>query len=256
MNGAATGEAPSDRLREVYERRAELEYPEPVALPDPALDRKFEGILTVLAAELPCERLLDAGCGDGRYLAALATLRGRPRGIVGSDIAERILATARRATEQAGVQADLVQANLEALPFEDASFDLVLCAQVIEHLLDPSAGIRELARVTCPGGRVVVSTDNRRAFVSRLLNGPRTVLVGLLGLTGTRKRVEFPHRNFDRAELSALLRGAGLQPERLQTFRFHVTGTGRAVQRLLNRIDRALPEHDLGDILLMVARKQ
>jgi 2-polyprenyl-3-methyl-5-hydroxy-6-metoxy-1,4-benzoquinol methylase len=256
MTGSATGEAPSDRLREVYERRAALEYPGPVALPDPALDRKFEGIIAVLAAQLPCERFLDAGCGDGRYLAALASLPGRPQHVVGSDIAERILATARLATEQAGIEAELVRANLEALPFEDASFDLVLCAQVIEHLLDPSAGIRELARVVCPGGRVVVSTDNRRAFVSRLLNAPRTLLVGLLGLTGRRRRVEFPHGNFGRVELAALLREAGLQPERLETFRFHVTGTGHAVQRLLNRIDKALPKHGVGDILLMVARKQ
>jgi hypothetical protein len=58
--------APSDGLREIYERRAELEYPAPVPLPDPALDRKFERICELVAEQLPCSRYLDAGCGDGR----------------------------------------------------------------------------------------------------------------------------------------------------------------------------------------------
>ena len=70
--------APSDRLRDLYERRAQLEYPAPAASPDPALDRKFERVCELVAEQLPCRRYLDAGCGDGRYLAALARLPARP----------------------------------------------------------------------------------------------------------------------------------------------------------------------------------
>jgi 2-polyprenyl-3-methyl-5-hydroxy-6-metoxy-1,4-benzoquinol methylase len=256
MSPTKTSEGPSDRLRDVYERRAALEYPEPVGLPDPAVDRKFERLVETVASRLPCERFLDAGCGDGRYLAALASLRARPRHIVGTDIAERILVTARRATADAGIEAELVRANLEALPFEDASFDLVLCTQVIEHLLDPSAGVRELARVVRPGGSVIVSTDNRRALVSRALNAPRAGLVRLLRLSGRRKQVDFPHASFGARDVVAMLRDAGLEPAHTETFRFHVTGGGPAIQRLLNRLDKALPPHGVGDILLVVARKR
>jgi 2-polyprenyl-3-methyl-5-hydroxy-6-metoxy-1,4-benzoquinol methylase len=256
MNRAAIREAPSDRLREVYERRAALEYPEPVSLPDPTLDRKFERLVATVASRLPCERFLDAGCGDGRYLAALASLPQRPRQVVGTDISERILATARRAAEQAGIEAELVRANLEALPFEDGSFDLVLCTQVIEHLLDPSAGVRGVARVLRPGGTVILSTDNRSALVSRTLNAPRAALVRLLGLSGRRKHVDFPHASFAGEELAALLHEAGLEPEYAASFRFHLTGFGPAVQRLLNRLDKALPRHRVGDILLVVATKR
>ena len=47
---------------------------------------------------------------------------------------------------------------IEAIPAPDASFDVVLCAQVLEHVDDPAQGVRELARVTRPGGRVLLST--------------------------------------------------------------------------------------------------
>lgn len=48
--------APSDELRNVYERRAELQYPAPVPLPDPALDRKFERVCELVAEQMPCGR--------------------------------------------------------------------------------------------------------------------------------------------------------------------------------------------------------
>lgn len=248
--------AASDHLRDVYERRAELEYAQPAAVRDTTVDRKFERILEVLAARLPCERFLDAGCGDGRYLAALASLPERPNEVVGTDIAERILATARRAVEVTGVEAELVRANLEALPFDDGEFDVILCSQVLEHLLDPAAGLRELARIARLGGTVILSTDNRRALVSKTLNAPRSSLVRLLALSGRRRQVEFPHFSFERGDFVHLVRAAGLEPEHVETFRFHLTGAGRRVQRSLNRLDKALPGHSFGDILLVIARKQ
>ena len=56
-----------------------------------------------------------------------------------------------------GPDADL-QGTVEALPVEDASFDVVLCTQVLEHCDDPPRAVRELRRVTRPGGRVLAST--------------------------------------------------------------------------------------------------
>ena len=129
-------DAPSDHLRATYERRAELGYAKSAEQPDPTLDRKFEGVWSMVSSCLPCEAFLDAGCGDRRYLTAFASVSPRPR-LVGVDIAERILATARSATEGVGLEVEYLQGNLEALPLEDASFDLVLCTQVIEHLHNP-----------------------------------------------------------------------------------------------------------------------
>jgi SAM-dependent methyltransferase len=54
--------------------------------------------------------------------------------------------------------------SLEAIPVEDASFDVVLCLQVLEHVPDPAAAVRELRRVVRPGGRVLLSTHGVYPF--------------------------------------------------------------------------------------------
>jgi SAM-dependent methyltransferase len=85
-------------------------------------------------------RVLDVGCGVKPYLPYFSTARE----YVGVDIVEN-------------PHADLLGA-IERLPVEDASFDLVLCLQVLEHSDDPALAVRELHRVVKPGGRVLAST--------------------------------------------------------------------------------------------------
>jgi SAM-dependent methyltransferase len=244
---------PSDELRDVYERRGELEYAVPPGPPDP-IDRKFTRVSSALASALPCVSLLDAGCGDGRYLAALPSLGQVPTRVVGIDIADSILRTAAAAARAAGVEAELVRANLEALPFADDHFDVVLCTQAIEHVLDVPLALSELHRVLQSGGTLVISTDNSAARVSHVLNAPRALAVRLLGLRGRRRKVDFPHRSFGRREFERLLRAAGFDVRRTETFRFHCTGAPRAVQQALNKLDDVLPAHAVGDILLVDAR--
>jgi SAM-dependent methyltransferase len=85
-------------------------------------------------------RVLDVGCGEKPYLPYFATASE----YVGVDVDD-------------GAQADLIGAA-ESLPVEDASFDLVLCIQVLEHVDDPARAVRELERAVRPGGRVLVAT--------------------------------------------------------------------------------------------------
>jgi ubiquinone/menaquinone biosynthesis C-methylase UbiE len=242
---------PSDALRALYEQRAEQQYASPAALPDPRLDRKFARICELVREQLPAGAFLDAGCGDGRYLAALAS--ELPERSAGVDISERILETARAAAPHA----DLRRANLEQLPFADGEFDLMLCTQVVEHVVDAPAAVRELARVLQAGGVLVISTDNARNVVSKALNAPRTVLVRALALRGRRGRIESPATPYTRSSFRALLEGAGFAVERLETFRFQLMWPlGRTrLQRLLNRLDARLPAHGVGDIVVAVARK-
>jgi ubiquinone/menaquinone biosynthesis C-methylase UbiE len=238
-------------MRELYEARAEQQYAAPAPLPDPRIDRKFARICALVRRQLPCRAFLDAGCGDGRYLAALdAEL---PERIAGVDISERILETARARVPRAELQ----QANLESLPFPDGEFDLVLSSQVIEHVVDADAALRELVRVLRPGGTLVLSTDNKWNVVSRVLNAPRVAVAGALRLRGRRGLIESPATPYTRASLRALVERSALRIEHVETFRFHLMWPFALPPfvRALNALDAHLPSHAVGDILVVVARK-
>jgi SAM-dependent methyltransferase len=99
-------------------------------------------------------RVLDDGCGIGAYVERLRPLA---REVWGLDFErERVREAARRL----GPQRLLVGAG-EALPFPDASFDLVLSSEVIEHVRDDRLAVAEMARVLRPGGRAVIFCPNR-----------------------------------------------------------------------------------------------
>jgi 2-polyprenyl-3-methyl-5-hydroxy-6-metoxy-1,4-benzoquinol methylase len=256
-DGIESQQAPSDRLRDLYELRAELVYGEPPLPVDRGHNPKFARIWELLALQLPCERFLDAGCGNGIYLRELGTLPQPPRSIIGVDISARCLEAASQTARQTGIEPQFLRANLETLPFPDASFDVVLATQVIEHLLDPPQGMREFARVLAPGGRLVISTDHDRALVSRVLNTPRRVIAHLPQLEGSSAKVKPPERRFSFGGFLELVEGAGLEVVHAETFRFSLNHPLdlRSMQIALNRLDRALSPHQLGDLIAVVARK-
>jgi SAM-dependent methyltransferase len=103
----------------------------------------------------PRARILDAGCGAGYDVAALAP-RVQPGGLVqGIDASERMVTIAR---ERYGAidGSSFAQGNVEAIPFPDRHFDAAFAMRTLQYLDEALRGIREMARVTRPGGRVVV----------------------------------------------------------------------------------------------------
>jgi FAD/FMN-containing dehydrogenase/trans-aconitate methyltransferase len=109
----------------------------------------FEAVLDAAKAG-PGTRLLDVGCGSGLTLV-LATQRGAiPAGL---DISPGLLEVARDRLPGA----DLREGDLEYLPFADATFDAVTGINAFQFAGDPRRALREAARVTRPGGRVVAS---------------------------------------------------------------------------------------------------
>ncbi|GHS89012.1 hypothetical protein AGMMS50218_14240 [Actinomycetota bacterium] len=110
----------------------------------------------LLPALVPGQRVLDVGCGPGTITVDLAA-RVLPGQVVGVDRSEAVIELARQEAARAGAaNVRFETADAYALPFEDASFDVVHAHQLLQHLQDPVAALRELRRVTRPGGVVAV----------------------------------------------------------------------------------------------------
>jgi SAM-dependent methyltransferase len=112
----------------------------------------------------PGDVALDVGCGTGRALPALAAAVGPSGRVIGLDCTRDMLAEARaKGRHQA---AALIQADARHLPLPDATAGVVFAAGLVHHLPDPAAGLAELARVTRPGGRLVLFHPTGRATLA------------------------------------------------------------------------------------------
>jgi SAM-dependent methyltransferase len=122
----------------------------PISSPTWVVRRALAAWLQEQAAELETGeqvRVLDVGCGVKPYYPFFAKVASE---YIGVDVVEN------PAAELLG--------PVEALPVDDASFDVVLCTQVLEHCDDPAQAVRELRRVTRPRGRVLVSTHGVQVY--------------------------------------------------------------------------------------------
>jgi SAM-dependent methyltransferase len=114
----------------------------------------------------PARRVLDLGCGAGDSVDLFRSLNPRVDW-VGADI-ER----SAEVSERTRTDAHFVTFDGEHLPFDDASFELVYCKQVLEHVRHREPLLHEAARVLAPGGLLLGSTSQLEAFHSRSTANP------------------------------------------------------------------------------------
>jgi ubiquinone/menaquinone biosynthesis C-methylase UbiE len=112
------------------------------------------------------QRILEIGCGQGIALPVLSRLC-EPERLVGIDIDSRLIDLARRRLRQEDISASVVVGDARELPFEDASFDLVVDFGTLYHIGLPHLAIQEVARVLEPGGLFAHETR-----LSQLLSHP------------------------------------------------------------------------------------
>ena len=226
--------------------------------------------LIARAIPLAGARVLDAGCGAGEYVAALGDRGARVIGIEHED--EKVRAWNERHPDDPRVR----QGNLEALNLASESFDVALLNEVLEHVPDEMAALRELHRVLRPGGTLLIFSPNRLyPFETHGVDSQRTgariaplLTFGYpwLPLGLTRRWVRPWARNYWPHELSQLVREAGFDVRRRyyvwQTFENISGRQPRAIalirpglRRLATMAERLPGLRAFGTSQLLIARK-
>jgi ubiquinone/menaquinone biosynthesis C-methylase UbiE len=115
-----------------------------------------EAAAFLLPSLRPGMRLLDVGCGPGSITRGLAE-RVAPGRVVGLDLARETLESARREAAARGLSnVEFREGSVYELPFGKGEFDVVYAHQVLQHLRERPAALREMVRVTRPGGLVAI----------------------------------------------------------------------------------------------------
>jgi ubiquinone/menaquinone biosynthesis C-methylase UbiE len=159
-------------------------------------ERRFAPWRAALWGRVAGPRVLEVGVGTGRNLP----LYPPGMAITAIDLSPRMLARARERARQLGIRADLREADVQALPFPDASFDTAIATCVFCSVPDPVLGLRELRRVLVPGGQLLLLEHvlSGRPRLRPLMRALNPLVVRTMGANIDRETVE----NIRRAEFA------------------------------------------------------
>jgi ubiquinone/menaquinone biosynthesis C-methylase UbiE len=204
------------QVRKVYDTIAD-EYDERIpgngVIDEMFIDSEAEFLFWKVRSD---DDVLDMGCGTGRFTVPLAE---RVRSVAGLDMSPMMLDAARKKLADRGLTADLREGNMAHLPFDDASFDVVISMLALMHVprQDRQQVFREVSRVLRPGGRLLIGVKN--SVFERMCRSDRFATVDItdveseeLIFTCTRSGEDMvaPWHSFSPDELTSLSALAGL----------------------------------------------
>ncbi|WP_077597452.1 class I SAM-dependent methyltransferase [Olsenella urininfantis] len=162
---------------------------------------EYEIILGELERE-PFSRLLDCGCGTGPMVSLLSQ-RWPERSYTGIDLTPKMIevAQAKRLPN-----ARFVVGDCERLPFEDASFDVVICSMSFHHYPNPQDFFDSVSRVLVPGGKLVLNDSTGNALLRWVVNHVELPLANLMRKGDV--------RIYSKGEIEAFCERADLEMER------------------------------------------
>lgn len=192
----------------------------------PAQNWLFDALIELIAPQ-PGWRVLDVGCNTGELTARLATLQCRTTGL---DLNPDAIAIARERFPTGDFRVGSLP------PFDATGFDAIVASHLIEHLPDPDEFLRAARQRLRPGGRLVLATPNRHAWISRLCGAP-------FFDDPTHVRL------YTARELRQRLRLAGFEQIITRTKRLYFP----LAARLPERLHLAIPACGMGDHLLAKA---
>lgn len=179
----------------------------------------------------PGDRILEVGCGAGMTELMLGLME--PGGVryCGIDLRVDRLRHARAAARDHALSLDLAHATASALPFADASFSSVFVVGVLQHLADPADAVRELARVTKPGGRVLIAEpDNaERYWFSSIESGMRAFDASEWFFEALERDAGISVERGLGPHVPAMCRASGIEPIAMHLFPVSVTRIGAPV---------------------------
>jgi len=165
-------------------------------------------------AHLDGKQVLDVGCGGGILSESMARLGARVRGI---DLARKALRVADLHSLESGVSVDYEEIAVEALAARmPASFDVVTCMEMLEHVPDPASIVRACATLVRPGGHVFFSTINRNL---------KAYLLAVIGAEYVLKMIPQGTHDYEKfikpAELARFARNASLGLLEMRGLSYH-----------------------------------
>ncbi len=169
--------------------------------------QNFEALAHRIAGELPAgSSVLEVAPGPGYFAIELAKLGGYR--ITGLDISKTFIEIARANAAAANARVDFQRGNAAAMPFDDQSFDFLICRAAFKNFTDPIGALEEMYRVLKPNGRALIIDLRRDASTESIANAVEAMNLSLMNRAITKLTFRFMllKRAYTKSEFEQFLR--------------------------------------------------